>query len=117
MLCIIYILVAASGGAFAYLYFSHGSDGLLHSVIVPASAAPGFERHAGFCDVNGGKCQEKYMGFGESVEKCEQRGPLRWGAGALLGDPHSLPLRALHFRSCPFAPWVCSPHFLGTRGV
>ena len=38
-----------------------------------ASAAPGFERHAGFCDVNGGKCQEEYRGFGESAELCEQR--------------------------------------------
>ena len=64
-------LIAASGGAFAY--FSHVSDALLPSVVAPSSAAPGFERHAGFCDVNGGKCQEDYRGFGESAELCEQR--------------------------------------------
>ena len=80
VLCTIYIcLIAASGGAFAY--FSHGSDGLLPSVVVPVSAAPGFERHAGFCDLNGGKCQEEYRGFGESAELCEQR-CLEFPAGA-----------------------------------
>ena len=80
VLCIICTcLIAASGGAFAY--FSHGSDGLLPSVVVPVSAAPGFERHAGFCDLNGGKCQEEYRGFGESAELCEQR-CLEFPAGA-----------------------------------
>ena len=39
MLCTIFIcLIAASGGAVAY--FSHGSDGLLPFIVVPASAAP-----------------------------------------------------------------------------
>ncbi|EOD36757.1 hypothetical protein EMIHUDRAFT_200958 [Emiliania huxleyi CCMP1516] len=72
VLCIICTcLIATSGGAFAY--FSHGSDALLPSVVAPVSAAPGFDRYAGFCDVNGGKCQEEYRGFGESAELCEQR--------------------------------------------
>merc|ERR1719424_1146491 len=80
VLCIICTcLIAASGGAFAY--FSHVSDGLLPSVVVPVSAAPGFEHHAGFCDLNGGKCQEEYRGFGESAELCEQR-CLEFPAGA-----------------------------------
>ena len=61
-----------------FAYFSHG---LLPSVVVPASAAPGFERHAGFCDVNGGNCQEEYRGFGESAEMCELR-CLEFPAGA-----------------------------------